>query len=71
MTSFLPANCALLLANAVNLAPVDYSILLIYVVFVLGIGFALKRYMKTSADFLTSAARFRRGSPGWPSYRPI
>lgn len=61
MTSFLPANCALLLADAVNLAPVDYSILLIYVVFVLGIGFALKRYMKTSADFLTSG----RSIPAW------
>ena len=61
MTSFVPANCAWLLANAVNLAPVDYSILLIYVVFVLGIGFALKRYMKTSADFLTSG----RSIPAW------
>jgi SSS family solute:Na+ symporter len=61
MSSLLPANCALLLANAVNLATVDYAILLIYVGFVLGIGFALKRYMKTSADFLTSG----RSIPAW------
>jgi len=39
----------------------DYSILLIYVAFVVGIGFALKRYMKTSSDFLTSS----RGIPTW------
>jgi SSS family solute:Na+ symporter len=39
----------------------DYSILAIYVAFVVGIGFALKRYMKTSSDFLTSS----RGIPTW------
>jgi SSS family solute:Na+ symporter len=39
----------------------DYAILLIYVAFVVGIGFALKRYMKTSSDFLTSS----RGIPTW------
>ncbi len=61
MSSFLPAHGALFLANAVTLAPVDYAILLIYVAFVLGIGFALKRYMKTSADFLTSG----RSIPAW------
>ncbi|KAB2642344.1 MAG: Na+/galactose cotransporter [Verrucomicrobia bacterium] len=61
MISFLPTNCTWWLAEAVNLAAVDYSILLIYVVFVLGIGFALKRYMKTSADFLTSG----RSIPAW------
>ena len=30
---------------------IDWTIMLIYFVFVLGIGFALKRYMKTSTDF--------------------
>jgi len=40
---------------------IDYAILLIYVGFVLGIGFALKRYMKTSAHFLTSG----RSIPAW------
>ncbi|MEI8038673.1 MAG: sodium:solute symporter family protein [Verrucomicrobiota bacterium] len=44
-----------------KLAGIDYAILLIYVGFVLGIGFALKRYMKTSADFLTSG----RSIPAW------
>jgi SSS family solute:Na+ symporter len=39
----------------------DYSILAIYVAFVVGIGFALKRYMKTASDFLTSS----RGIPTW------
>lgn len=40
---------------------IDYSILLAYVAFVLGIGFALTRYMKTSSDFLTSG----RSIPTW------
>ena len=30
---------------------IDYAIMLIYFAFVLGIGFALKRFMKTSKDF--------------------
>ncbi len=40
---------------------IDYVILLAYTGFVVGIGFALKRYMKTSADFLTSG----RSIPAW------
>ena len=40
---------------------IDYSIMLIYVAFVVGIGFALKRYMKTSADFFLSG----RSIPAW------
>ncbi len=44
-----------------KLQGIDYAILAIYVGFVLGIGFALKRYMKTSADFLTSG----RSIPAW------
>src|SRR5258706_12818047 len=39
----------------------DYLIILIYFVFVLGIGFGLKRFVKTSADFLLSA----RSIPAW------
>src|SRR5260370_6207284 len=39
----------------------DYLIILIYFVFVLGIGFVLKRFVKTSADFLLSA----RSIPAW------
>jgi SSS family solute:Na+ symporter len=45
----------------IHLAWVDYTILLAYVAFVLGIGWALARYMKTSSDFLTSA----RSIPTW------
>ena len=45
----------------IHLAWVDYTILLAYVVFVLGIGFALTRYMKTSSDFLISG----RTIPTW------
>jgi len=47
--------------EAFKLAGIDYAILAIYVGFVLGIGFALKRYMKTAADFLTSG----RSIPAW------
>jgi SSS family solute:Na+ symporter len=45
----------------IHLAWVDYTILTAYVAFVLGIGWALARYMKTSSDFLTSA----RSIPTW------
>ena len=45
----------------IQLGTLDYAILLIYVGFVIGIGFALTRYMKTSADFLTSG----RSIPAW------
>src|SRR5437764_7724114 len=40
---------------------IDWTIMLIYFVFVLGIGFALKRYMKTSTDFFLSG----RSIPAW------
>ncbi len=40
---------------------IDYSIMLVYVGFVVGIGFALKRYMKTSSDFFLSG----RSIPAW------
>src|SRR6201997_112462 len=40
---------------------IDYLIILIYFVFVLGIGFVLKRFVKTSADFLLSG----RSIPAW------
>jgi SSS family solute:Na+ symporter len=45
----------------IHLAWVDYAILLAYTGFVIGIGFALRRYMKTSSDFLTSG----RSIPAW------
>jgi SSS family solute:Na+ symporter len=47
--------------ESIHLAHIDYAILLTYVAFVIGIGWALSRYMKTSADFLTSA----RSIPTW------
>src|SRR5476649_1782462 len=45
----------------IHLAGIDYTILLAYVAFVIGIGWTLARYMKTSSDFLTSA----RSIPTW------
>jgi len=48
-------------SSQINLGVLDYAILLIYVGFVIGIGFALTRYMKTSSDFLTSG----RSIPAW------
>ena len=44
-----------------HLFAIDYSILLIYTLFVLGIGFALKRSMKNSSDFFMSG----RSMPAW------
>lgn len=45
----------------IQLGLIDYAILLIYFVFVLGIGFLLKRRMKASTDFLLSG----RSIPAW------
>ena len=36
---------------------IDYSIIVLYGAFVLGVGFALKRYMRTSLDFFLSGRR--------------
>ncbi|HEU5351050.1 MAG TPA: sodium:solute symporter family protein [Terracidiphilus sp.] len=44
-----------------KLTSVDWLIMLLYFVFVLGIGFALKRYMKTSKDFFLAG----RALPAW------
>jgi solute:Na+ symporter, SSS family len=45
----------------IQLGWVDYTILLAYTAFVIGIGFALTRYVKSSSDFLTSG----RSIPTW------
>ncbi len=45
----------------IELHIIDYVILILYFVFVLGIGWALKRYMKTSTDFFLSG----RSIPAW------
>ena len=47
--------------QTVALGGVDYFVLALYVAFVVGIGLALKCYMKTSSDFLTSG----RSIPAW------
>jgi len=45
----------------VTLSAIDWLIMLVYFVFVLGIGFALKRYMRTSNDFFLAG----RSIPAW------
>jgi SSS family solute:Na+ symporter len=47
--------------TTVHLGLVDYAILLLYVAFVVGIGWVLKAYMKTSSDFLMAG----RSIPAW------
>ncbi len=44
-----------------NLSWIDYLIMLVYFGFVLGIGWTLKRYMKSSTDFLEAG----RSIPAW------
>jgi SSS family solute:Na+ symporter len=48
-------------ALKIDLNIVDYSILGIYLLVVIGIGFALKRYTKSAEDYLLSG----RSIPGW------
>jgi SSS family solute:Na+ symporter len=45
----------------IQMGGVDYLILALYFVFVLGIGWSLKRHMKTSSEFLSAA----RSIPDW------
>jgi SSS family solute:Na+ symporter len=47
--------------DTVALGWVDYFVLALYVVFVIGIGWVLKAYMKTSSDFLMAG----RSIPAW------
>lgn len=44
-----------------NLTFIDWTIMIVYFVFVLGIGFALKRYTKSSKDFFEAG----RSIPAW------
>jgi len=44
-----------------TLGPIDYTILIVYFAFVLGIGFVLKRFTKSSEDFFLSG----RSLPAW------
>ena len=48
-------------ANVAHLTYIDWLIMLVYFIFVLGIGFALKRYMRTSNDFFLAG----RSIPAW------
>lgn len=45
----------------IQLAPVDYAILALYFIFVVGIGVALKRFNKSSKDFFQSG----KSIPAW------
>ena len=47
--------------TTIRLATIDYFILGLYFLFVLGIGWALRRYMRSSTDFLLSG----RSIPAW------
>ena len=47
--------------TGIQLGGIDYLILTVYFIFVLGIGWALKRYMKTSTDFFMSG----HAIPAW------
>src|SRR5215471_17075607 len=49
------------MGRAASLAWIDYAEMLIYFGFVLGIGFMLRRFMKTSTDFFLSG----RSIPAW------
>src|SRR5512146_1807143 len=44
-----------------GLARIDIALMVVYLVFVLGIGFALRRLMKSSTDFFLSG----RSIPAW------
>src|SRR6266852_657783 len=48
-------------ASTVNLTSIDWAIMVVYFIFVLGIGFLLKRKVKTSTDFFLAG----RAIPAW------
>jgi SSS family solute:Na+ symporter len=49
------------MTEGIQLGAIDYVILLVYFLFVLGIGWTLKRYTRTSEDFFLSG----RSIPAW------
>jgi len=49
------------MSESFNIGWIDYTIMGVYFVFVLGIGWALKRYMKSSSDFLMGG----KSIPAW------
>src|SRR5580692_5947483 len=52
---------ALAIGLRTNLTGIDWLIMLVYFAFVLGIGFLLKRHMRTSTDFFLAG----RALPAW------
>ncbi|HEY9155340.1 MAG TPA: sodium:solute symporter family protein [Opitutaceae bacterium] len=56
-----PVDAATGSSLLLKLASVDYIILAVYFAFVLGIGWVLRKYLKTSADFFESG----RSLPAW------
>jgi hypothetical protein len=54
----------------IQLGRFDYLILIIYFVFVIGIGWVLKRRMKKSTDFLLSLHPGLGDRPGFPFRQP-
>src|ERR1043166_5351425 len=56
--------------QSIHLGVIDYLILSIYFIFVLGIGWALKRYMKTSTDFSLPGRATPAWTPGLFFFRP-
>ena len=59
-----------MIESGFTLAWIDYAVMAVYFIFVLGIGWALKRYMKDASAFLEAAGPCRPGWPGWPSSPP-
>src|SRR5215813_13785747 len=49
------------MGRVASLAWIDYAVMVTYFVFVLGVGFMLRRFMKTSTDFFLSG----RSIPAW------
>ena len=49
------------MGTTLQLGLIDYAIMAIYFVFVLGVGFALRRYTRSSTDFFLSG----RSIPAW------
>ena len=50
---------------------IDWVIMGVYFVFVLGIGYTLRRYMKTSTDYFLSGRSIPAWSPNLPKPRPV
>src|SRR5438552_14814429 len=61
MTLTVAASEPLAAGLRLSLAPLDYALLIIYFIFVIGIGFALRRLVQTSTDFFLSG----RSLPTW------